>query len=151
MLFRSRSSDGSYAAIANGGYAGAFCLDFPSPSDIAYYDGLKSSYEKASPFFGDWFQYGNLQCGYWPVRPKGSHSPLPIQGAPPILLVGGTNDPATPYADSQAVNRQITGSILLTRQGNGHTSYGSSDCSHAAEDAYLIDLTIPAAGTVCSS
>jgi hypothetical protein len=74
-----------------------------------------------------------------------------VQGAPPILLVGGTNDPATPYAESQSVNRQIAGSILLTRQGNGHTSYDSSACVHAAEDAYLIDLTLPAAGTVCSS
>ena len=72
-------------------------------------------------------------------------------GAPPILLVGGTNDPATPYAEAQSVNRQIQGSVLLTRQGNGHTSYDSSACAHAAEDAYLINLTLPAAGATCSS
>jgi pimeloyl-ACP methyl ester carboxylesterase len=150
-LYNKRNADGSYDAVANGGYSGTFCLDFPSPSDIAYYDSLKSSYEQASPFFGDWFQYGNLQCGFWPVTLKGSHTPLPIQDAPPILLVGGTNDPATPYADSRSVNSQISGSVLLTRQGNGHTSYDSSACSHAAEDAYLIALTIPAPGTTCSS
>ena len=74
-----------------------------------------------------------------------------MKGAPPILLVGGTNDPATPYAEAQAVSRLIEGSILLTRTGNGHTSYDSSPCAHAAEDAYLIDLTLPAAGTVCPS
>jgi pimeloyl-ACP methyl ester carboxylesterase len=149
--YNKRNSDGTYDALANGGFAAVFCVDFPSTSDIAYYDSLGPSYEKASPFFGEWFQYGNLLCGDWPVKLKGSHTPLPIQGAPPILLVGGTNDPATPYVDAQSVNRQISGSILLTRQGNGHTSYGSSACSHAAEDAYLIDLTIPAAGTTCSS
>jgi hypothetical protein len=38
----------------------------------------------------------------------------------------------------------------LTRQGNGHTSYDSSACAHAAEDAYLLNLTLPAAGTTCS-
>jgi pimeloyl-ACP methyl ester carboxylesterase len=150
-FYNKRNSDGSYDAISNGGFAAAFCLDFPSPSDVSYYDSLGPSYQKASPFFGQWFQYGNLQCGEWPVKLKGSHTPLPIQDAPPILLVGGTNDPATPYVDAQSVNRQISASILLTRQGNGHTSYGSSACSHAAEDAYLIDLTLPAAGTVCSS
>ena len=74
-----------------------------------------------------------------------------MTGAPPILLVGGTNDPATPYSDAQSVNRQIQGSVLLTREGNGHTSYDSSDCAHAAEDAYLINLTLPAAGTICKS
>lgn len=150
-FYNKRNADGTYDAISNGGFAGAFCLDFPSPSDVAYYDGLGPSYEKASPFFGKWMQYGNLQCGMWPAKLKGSHTPLPIQGAPPILLVGGTNDPATPYVDAQSVNRQVSGSILLTRQGNGHTSFGSSDCSHTAEDAYLIDLTLPAAGAVCNS
>ena len=40
-----------------------FCVDFPSPSDISYYDSLGPAYVKASPFFGQWFQYGNLQCG----------------------------------------------------------------------------------------
>jgi len=150
-FYNKRNSDGTYDALANGGFAAAFCLDFPSPSDISYFDSLGATYQKASPFFGQWFQYGNLQCGEWPVKLKGSHTPLPIQNAPPILLVGGTNDPATPYVDSQSVNRQISGSVLLTRQGNGHTSYGSSACSHSAEDAYLIDLTIPATGTVCAS
>lgn len=150
-IYNKRNADGSYDAIQNGGFAAAFCADFPSPSDISYYDSLGPTYEKASPFFGKWFQYGNLLCGDWPIKLKGSHTPLPIQDAPPILLVGGTNDPATPYVDAQSVNRQISASVLLTRQGNGHTSYGSSACSHAAEDAYLIDLTLPAAGTVCSS
>ena len=149
--YNKRNSNGTYDAISNGGYAGAFCLDFPSPSDIAYYDALQPAYDKASAFFGKWFQYSNLECGDWPVKLKGSHTPLPIQDSPPILLVGGTNDPATPYVDAQSVNRQVSGSVLLTRQGNGHTSYGSSACSHAAEDAYLIDLTLPAAGAVCTS
>ena len=74
-----------------------------------------------------------------------------LKTAPPILLVGGTNDPATPYAWAQSVNRQINGSVLLTRQGNGHTSFGSSSCARAAEEAYLINLTLPLTGTVCSS
>jgi pimeloyl-ACP methyl ester carboxylesterase len=150
-FYDKRNPDGTYSNLWNGAFHSAFCLDFPSPSDVAIYDALGATYAKASPLFGPSSQYSNLQCGLWPVRPKGSHNPLPISDAPPILLVGGTNDPATPYEDAQSVNRQIQGSVLLTRQGNGHTSYGSSGCSHAAEDAYLINLTLPAAGTVCSS
>ena len=67
--------------------------------------------------------------------------------------------PVAPYAHrfaedwraAQSVNRQLAGSVLLTRRGNGHTSYDSSACAHAAMDDYLINLTLPAPGTVCSS
>jgi pimeloyl-ACP methyl ester carboxylesterase len=85
------------------------------------------------------------------VKPTGHAGPLTADGAPPILLIGGTDDPATPYAWAQSVNRQLAGSVLLTRNGNGHTSYDASACAHAAIDDYLINLTMPAPGTVCSS
>jgi pimeloyl-ACP methyl ester carboxylesterase len=149
-FYNQRHSDGSYDNLFNGAYQGTYCLDFAVPTDIAAYDRLGQAFTQASPFFGPWSQYSNLQCAYWPVKPKHGTEPLTVQGAPPILIVGGTNDPATPYSEAQSVNRQIPGSVLLTRQGNGHTSYDASTCSHQIEDAYLISLTLPAAGTVCS-
>ena len=150
-IYNHRNSDGSYGNLFNGAYHSTYCLDFAVPANIAAYDELGPAFAQASALFGPWSQYGNLQCAYWPVKPKSSRGPLPIHDAPPILLIGGTNDPATPYVDAQSVNRQIDGSVLLTRQGNGHTSYDSSVCSHSAEDAYLISVTLPSAGTVCSS
>src|SRR2546421_3480832 len=148
--YNHRNKDGTYSNLFNGAFHSTNCLDFPVPTDITAYDELGPAFAKASPLFGPWFQYSNLQCALWLVKPKNRQGPLTVSGAPPILLVGGTNDPATPYAEAQSVNRQIAGSVLLTRQGNGHTSYDSSACAHAAEDAYLISLTLPAAGTVCS-
>lgn len=127
------------------------CLDKPVPTDIATYDALTGAFQQASPFFGPDFQYSNLICAYWPAKPTGKAEALTADGAPPILLIGGTNDPATPYSEAKDVNQRLAGSVLLTRTGNGHTSYASSPCSAAATDAYLIDLTLPAAGTVCSS
>lgn len=150
-FYNERNADGSYNNLWNGAYDSIYCLDFPAPQDIATYDALGPTFAKASPLFGPWSQYAEYQCAVWPAKPKNPQGPLNVQGAPPILLVGGTNDPATPYADAQSVNRQIAGSVLLTRQGNGHTSYDASACAKAAEDSYLIDLTVPAAGTVCSS
>jgi hypothetical protein len=127
------------------------CLDRPVPTDVAAYDALVPAFTKASPFFGPAFVYGNLVCAYWPVKATGKAGPLSANGAPPILLVGGTNDPATPYVWAQSVNKQLAGSVLLTRTGNGHGSYGTSECSSAATDAYLFNLALPARGTVCSS
>ena len=145
-----RQPNGTYDNFISIDWA-TYCIDFAVPTDVAAYDRLGPAFASASPFFGPWSQYSNLQCAYWPVKPNHPEGPLPIHGAPPILLIGGTNDPATPYAEAVAVSHQIDGSVLLTRRGNGHTSYDSSPCAHAAEDAYLIDLTLPAAGTVCAS
>jgi pimeloyl-ACP methyl ester carboxylesterase len=125
------------------------CLDFPVDPNIASFDALAQSFQKASPLFGPVWQYSNLLCAYWPVKATGKPGPLNATGAPPILVVGSTNDPATPYAGAVAVNKQITGSVLLTRNGNGHTAYGSSQCASQAEDAYLLNLTVPPAGTTC--
>jgi pimeloyl-ACP methyl ester carboxylesterase len=148
-FYLARNADGTYDNETDANFA-VNCLDRPVPTDVATYDQLGPRYAKVSPLFGPAFQYSNLGCAYWPVKPTGHAGPLSADGAPPILLVGGTGDPATPYAWAQAVNRQLAGSVLLTRNGNGHTSYDASTCAHAAIDAYLINLTLPAAGTVCS-
>jgi hypothetical protein len=149
-FYLARNPDGTYDNETDA-FVSVNCLDQPVPTDIAVYDQLGTTYAAASPLFGPWSQYGNLICAYWPVKATGHTGPITADGAPPILLIGGTNDPATPYAWSQAVNRQLKGSVLLTRQGNGHTSYDASVCAHAAIDNYLISLKLPAQGTVCSS
>jgi pimeloyl-ACP methyl ester carboxylesterase len=145
-----RNNDGSYS---NGSDASAAirCLDRPVPSDSTVYDQLGAALTQASPLFGPNRQYSDLVCANWPVPPTGKPGPLTANGAPPILLVGGTNDPGTPYAWAQSVNKQLAGSVLLTRQGYGHMSRFQSTCVQAAEDSYLIDLKLPAPGTVCST
>jgi pimeloyl-ACP methyl ester carboxylesterase len=149
-IFEGRHAHGSYTNMADAD-AAINCLDQPGPSDIASYDRLGPAMAKASPILGPALQYSWLVCAYWPVKAKNLSRPLDVKGAPPILLVGGTKDPATPYAFAQAVNAQIPGSVLLTRQGYGHPSYDKSVCVREAMDAYLLDLTLPAQGTVCDS
>jgi hypothetical protein len=145
-----RNPDGSYENEIDANWA-VNCLDRPVPTDISTYDALGPKFANASPFFGPSYQYSNLVCAYWPVKATGKAQPLNAPGAPPILLVGGEHDPATPYAWAQAVNQQITGSVLVKRLGYGHVSYDKSGCVKQIEDDYLIDLKVPATGTVCSS
>ena len=149
-LSNGRRGDGSYKTEGGEPFA-TLCLDRQAPSDVAAYDQLGPAFAHASPFFGPAFQYGSLACAYWPVKPKGASQPLPANGSPPILLIGGTEDPVTPYAWAQSVNRQLTGSVLLTRDGYGYTSYDKSLCVREATSAYLIDITLPVAGTICPS
>jgi hypothetical protein len=148
LLF-DRHPDGTYGNVVDANLAN-FCLDHPVPTDVASYDELGPKFAAASPIYGPVYQYTNLQCAFWPVKATGKTGPITVDGAPPILLVAGTNDPATPLEWAQSVNKQITGSVLLTRQGQGHISYDESACAQAAEVAYLEHLTVPAQGTVCT-
>jgi len=71
-------------------------------------------------------------------------------GAAPILVVGTTGDPATPYAWSKSLAEQLDSGQLLTWEGNGHTAYGGdASCVNDAVDAYLISGTMPKKGLTC--
>lgn len=148
-LLYDRHADGTYDNTVDANLA-ISCLDYPPSTDIASYDALGPKFAAASPLYGPVYQYSNLQCAFWPVKATGKPGPLTDQGAPPILIVAGTDDPATPIEWAKSVNQQLAGSVLLTRQGQGHISYDESACAKADEIGYLERLTLPAAGAVCT-
>jgi hypothetical protein len=71
-------------------------------------------------------------------------------GAPPILVVGNTRDPATPFRSARALARDLKSGVLLGWNGDGHTAYMmGSRCVDSAVDNYLISLVPPRNGTLC--
>lgn len=88
-------------------------------------------------------------CLKWPSPVLNPEKPINITHASAnILLVNSLWDPQTPYEWAVNLQRQIKDSVLLTRRGNGHTSYGDHGDTSLAMDRYLINLTLPAFGTV---
>ncbi|RZB20982.1 hypothetical protein StrepF001_06950 [Streptomyces sp. F001] len=74
-------------------------------------------------------------------------------GAAPILVVGTTRDPVTPYAWAQELAEQLDSGVLLTYDGDGHGAYArrtKNACVVNAVDTYLIEGRSPADGTRCS-
>ncbi len=126
------------------------CLDRPVPP-VPNYPSLARRFAKAAPDFGAVEAWGSLPCDYWPVPPTGKAVPIRLSEPLPILVVGSTHDPATPYAWAKALTRQLTGSELLTRTGDGHTGYFSSSCVQGWVDSYLATGARPPVGTVCAS
>ncbi|PTM95897.1 MULTISPECIES: alpha/beta hydrolase [unclassified Streptomyces] len=145
-----RDGDGRYSNLmfAN---AAVNCLDLPAafagPKDV---EKALPAFEKASPVFGAGLAWASLNCAYWPVKPTGGPHRIQAKGAAPIVVVGTTRDPATPYRWAQSLSRQLTSSRLLTYVGDGHTAYGrGSTCIDSAIDTYLLRGTPPAKGKRC--
>lgn len=105
---------------------------------------------RAAPQFGASLATYLVLCTHWPVPPTQAPRPIAARGAAPILVVGTTRDPATPYAWAQSVARQLDSGRLLTYDADGHTAYHrGSLCVDEAVDGYLADGELPATGTVC--
>ncbi|OON81142.1 proteinase [Streptomyces tsukubensis] len=146
-----RGRDGSYANLmfAN---AAVNCLDLPpafkNPAEVK---AALPEFEKASPVFGKGFAWASLNCTYWPVRATGEPHRSTAKGAPPILVVGTTRDPATPYRWAKALASQLDSGTLLTHEGDGHTAYGrGSACVDAAINRYLLRGTPPTHDKRCT-
>ena len=130
--------------------AAVSCVDNVYPKDPAAYDADAEEFERQAPRFGRALAYGPVVCAYWPVPPVTRTGVIRVENAPPIVVVGTTRDPATPYDWSESLADQLPG-VLVTYDGDGHTAYGynRSTCVNRVVDAYLISLTVPKAGTRC--
>jgi pimeloyl-ACP methyl ester carboxylesterase len=152
-------SDGYYERDADGGYsnlmfanAAVNCLDLPPAFDTP--DEARRAlpeFQKASPVFGEGLAWAALNCAYWPVHATGEPHRIEAKGAAPIVVVGTTRDPATPYRWAQALAGQLSSARLLTYEGDGHTAYGrGSSCIDRTINAYLLRGTPPTDGKRCS-
>lgn len=149
-----RSEDGTYSSLVASNTA-VNCRDESAPSGTAPYVASYRRLLASAPDFAVLGISGYL-CSLWPTRDAGAAAPAPapaltVRGTPPLLVVGTTGDPATPFREAEALVTVLPGSVLLTRQGEGHTGYGASACIRGHVDAYLIQpSTLPSVGTVCS-
>ncbi len=148
-LLMERNPNGTYTNLADADTS-ISCLDRPWPRSLAAWQAAASAASRAAPLFGAPIVWGSLACAYWPVPSY----PLPrirTVGAPPILVVGTLRDPATPYRWAQALAGDLSSGVLLGWNGDGHTAYGEgSACVDTIVNDYLIDLSVPRSGMVCS-
>jgi pimeloyl-ACP methyl ester carboxylesterase len=127
------------------------CLDHPVSRDLATYGALAQSLETSAPVFGPLLAWGEAGCAVWPVPPTRTVGPVAAPGAPPILVIGTTNDPATPYAWAVSVAKELDRGVLLTHDGDDHVAYFYSACVRADVQTYLVSGQTPPPGTVCTS
>ncbi|MGW0536404.1 alpha/beta hydrolase [Streptomyces sp. NPDC003032] len=126
------------------------CLDTPHPRGARpYWDALATA-DKAAGVYGTSSVVDELTCKDWPAGTQHPHRVRAGDGVPPVLVVGTTGDPATPYEEAESLADQFPGGMLLTYEGVGHTAYGRGNgCVTDAVDDYLIDLKRIRPDTTC--
>lgn len=146
-----RNPDGTYESNSYEVFSAVNCLDYPMESDPEQMAADAAELEAASPTLGRFLAYGGLTCEAWAHEPVNEPRPLTAEGAAPILVIGTTGDPATPYEWSQALAGQLDSAVLVTWEAEGHTAYGrGNQCIADAVEDYFIDGTVPEDGLVCS-
>ncbi|KAF2458998.1 Alpha/Beta hydrolase protein [Lineolata rhizophorae] len=87
-------------------------------------------------------------CAEWPIPMGDPQRYLYVEDAPPILVVNALYDPSTSYEWAVGMREQIEDSVLLTRNGYGHTSFSLSGEATEIMVAKLVNGTMPPASTV---
>jgi pimeloyl-ACP methyl ester carboxylesterase len=145
-----RSEDGTYVNNSTEAFTAINCLDYESDADLATMQAEAAALEAEAPVFGHLMAWGGTSCSDWPFPSTGTAGAISASGSSDILVIGTTNDPATPYAWAQNVAAQLENGHLVTYTGEGHTAYNkSNDCILNTVDDYFIDGTVPAADPQC--
>jgi pimeloyl-ACP methyl ester carboxylesterase len=147
--YNQRSSDGSYSNIYDANTTIA-CNDSPvGPSDTVI-RGTAATWAPKYPMFGLWAAQSLFACQPWQPTRAVPPKPTATTSAGRILVIGNLHDPATPYQGAIDLAKTLGNAEVLTWDGEGHTSYlEGSSCVDDKVDAYLVDGTLPVAGTTC--
>ena len=135
---------------SGGAFQAVTCLDYPVEGDKTTWAAQYEEAKRVAPIFGNTSVGMDLVCSVWGHNGTRKPTQIHAHGAAPILVVGTTGDPATPYAWSKSLAEQLDSGQLLTWEGNGHTAYGGdASCVNDAVDTYLISGTMPKEGLTC--
>lgn len=149
-LMNSRNPDGTYADNSTDAINAINNLDYkPAGTDaewIARADALKSELSILDRYVG----YPSAGLSAWPTE-HAERAPIHATGAAPILVIGTTHDPATPYPMAEALASQLDSGVLITVEGWNHTAYrrGANQCVVRAVEDYLVKDTVPTDGLTC--
>jgi len=149
-FYNDRNPDGTFSSNSTEAFQAIGCVDSRGTEDPAEMDALAAEVMAAAPTVGEFFTYGGLVCRDWPVPLAPGSFDLHAAGAPPILVIGTTNDPATPFSWAEGLANTLDSGVLLIYDGEGHTAYTRSNaCIADTVDEFLVDDIVPPAGKRC--
>jgi pimeloyl-ACP methyl ester carboxylesterase len=148
--YNNRSPSGSYNDNSTEAFIAINCLDYKTTTTRASLRAEAAQLKAAAPVLGPQMAYGGTACANWPFPATRDREPITAAGSGPILVIGTTNDPATPYVWAKNVAAELQNGHLITYHGEGHTAYNKSNsCVNDAVDGFFLDGTVPKEDPQC--
>jgi pimeloyl-ACP methyl ester carboxylesterase len=127
------------------------CADRAASRDPETYYRDIQAHRADEPFYGPPLR-SVTPCAFWPTPP--AEPPTKVGNDVPVLMVGSTEDTATPYSGQLAMHRALAGSRMVTlKEAGGHAvylAYYGAPCVNTTVDRYLLDGVMPAKDVTCT-
>jgi pimeloyl-ACP methyl ester carboxylesterase len=150
--YSGRQEDGSYLSNENDALQVIDCLDQKEIETISAFKKGVAEFAEKAPIFGSYLAYAGLACRYLPNLDSVEQIEIKKLRTKPVLIIGTTRDPATPYKWALALTKIFSGSVLVTLDGDGHTGHGrGSTCVDSAVDRYLLTGLTPKSALFCAN
>lgn len=148
--YNGRNPDGTYLDNQTEAFISINCLDERGDGSVETMRAEAEELRELAPVFGPQMSWGGTGCPNWPVPAVRERAPIVAAGSADILVLGTTNDPATPYQWAVTVAATLENGHLVTYEGEGHTAYNKSNqCINDVVDAFLIDGVVPDSDPRC--
>jgi pimeloyl-ACP methyl ester carboxylesterase len=151
--FAGRRMDGTWSHLPDANQAINCADQRKRAADADGDDTLRAEWGAELPLLGALFAVGTPGCYGFPAaeEPLTQVRAKDLSGVPPVVVVGSTEDPATPYARSEELAGVLPEASLVTWRSPDHTAYGrGSDCLDEPVTTYLEDLRLPERGLTCT-
>lgn len=141
--------DGTFADNSLEALIAVNCLDYAAVTD---WDEVRANAEQileAAPTLGPDF-IGLGSCAAWPFEATREPHEITAPGAEPIIVIGGRNDPATPYQQAVDLADMLESGVLISVDAEGHGQYGQGNaCVDEPVNAYFLTGTAPSGDLDC--
>lgn len=148
-----RTGPNTYASNQTSAFYAISCWDSPAAPGPAGLAAAARAWSSRAPVpeMARAMAWGNAPCSTWFGHSELAPAPASSTTEAPILVIGTTYDPATPYPWAVALADQLSTARLLTYVGDGHTAYGNGNrCIDSAVNDFFTNGTVPARGTRCT-
>jgi len=149
--YNERNKDGHYVSNQTDIAEIVSCLDFKDSRSLGQMQADAKNFATAAPIFGPYLAFSGLPCMYWQAKPVVAPS-LTHLASNPLLIIGTTRDPATPYQWAVGLHKVLLNSTLITLNGDGHTGANrGSTCVDKAMNRYLLTGKPPTHDMTCDT